>query len=414
MITASRGTQDFYGEDCERLSHLESIARNCLQQFNFKEIRTPIFEDSALFTRGVGENNDVVKKEMYRFKDKGNRDLTLRPEGTASVIRSIIQHQLYRNVQRLFYIGPFFRYERPQAGRFRQFHQIGAELIGEKSAYADFVVMDIAYKLFKKLGINDLYSSLNTIGDHTCKPQITTLIKSFFHTHHSKLSEHEKETLDKNPLRLLDTKNKSIQILLENLPDIRSVLNQESLDHFSLVCSLLKHAKIPFKIDPLLVRGLDYYTHTTFEIRSEKLGSQSALCGGGRYDNLIEILGGKSTPSVGFAFGVERLLLLTKNTNIENNRPKIAFIALGKKSVFKAISLLATIRKEGDQIFALFEYTKLDKALRQANRDQADYCIILGENELKNNELIFKNLVTGSQKKTHYNEFSNQLKIIRK
>ena len=417
MIKASRGTQDFYGEECEHVVHLESLSRTCFQKFNFKEIRTPIFEDSQLFSKGVGEENEVVKKEMYRFKDKGNRDLTLRPEGTAAVIRSFIENQRYHQIQRLFYMGPFFRYERPQAGRFRQFHQIGAELIGEKSAYADFTIINLAYTLFREFGLKDLYFSINTIGDFSCRNEIIKLIHNFFNPMFDSLSIQCQETLKKNPLRLLDSKDATIQSMLKNFPDIKTVLNQESLNHFKLLCHLLDNTGIPYKVDPLLVRGLDYYTHTTFEIRSNKLGSQSALCGGGRYNNLIETLGGKQTPSVGFAFGVERLLLLTQNLKKRQKTLKIVLIGLGDKAKLKAINLLEELRILPHTFYSIFEHNKLDKCLKQANKENADYCIILGENELKTNIIILKNLTTGKQEKLNMKnlklEMEEKLQILK-
>ncbi len=307
---APKGTRDILPADTALWAAVEAAARAVFGRYGFREIRTPIFEETELFARGVGESSDIVGKEMYSFVDKGERRLTLRPENTASVVRAYVEHGMHRQPQpvKLFYIGPQFRYERPQKGRYRQFHQIGAELLGGKGAESDAEVLLMLVAFFRELGFRDLKVLLNTVGDGPSRASYRETLLRFLELHREKLGEESVRRMATNPLRVLDSKSPQEQELLAEAPQLRDSLSQQSRAHFAAVCAALEQFEVVYEVSPRLVRGLDYYTNTVFEIVSEGLGSQNAICGGGAYEGLVEELGGPATYGVGFAIGEDRLL----------------------------------------------------------------------------------------------------------
>ena len=309
-IQAPKGTRDILPSETALWAAVEATARSVFGRYGFREIRTPIFEETELFTRGVGESSDIVGKEMYSFVDKGERHLTLRPENTASVVRAYVEHGMHRQPQpvKLFYIGPQFRYERPQKGRYRQFHQIGAELLGGRGAESDAEVLLMLVAFFRELGFRDLKVLLNTVGDAPSRAAYREALLQFLELHREQLSEESVRRMATNPLRVLDSKSQQEQELLASAPRLADSLSAKSRAHFDAVRSALEQFEVPYEISPRLVRGLDYYTNTVFEIVSEGLGSQNAVCGGGAYEGLVEELGGPPTYGVGFAIGEDRLL----------------------------------------------------------------------------------------------------------
>ena len=309
-LQAPKGTRDILPPDTALWAAVESAARAVFGRYGFREIRTPIFEETELFARGVGESSDIVGKEMYSFVDKGERHLTLRPENTASVVRAFVEHGMHRQPQpvKLFYIGPQFRYERPQKGRYRQFHQIGAELLGGKGAESDAEVLLMLVAFFRELGFRDLKVLLNTVGDGPSRAAYREILLRYLELHREKLSEDSVRRLATNPLRVLDSKSPQEQELLGAAPKLRDALTDQSRAHFAAVCAALEQFEVAYEVSPRLVRGLDYYTNTVFEIVSTGLGSQNAICGGGAYEGLVEELGGPPTYGVGFAIGEDRLL----------------------------------------------------------------------------------------------------------
>ena len=309
-ITAPRGTQDILPDRSGDWQNLEKKIREICVLYGFGEVRTPIFESTELFQRGIGETTDVVSKEMYTFADRGGRSMTLRPENTASVVRAFLEHKLYaeRKVHKFYYMGPMFRHDRPQAGRYRQFNQFGVEEIGSRDPAVDAEIIAMAFQLFRELGLTDLVLHLNSVGCPACRPVYRQKLLDFFADKHDSLCEDCRARLDKNPLRVLDCKEDGERMITAGVPLITDCLCEECKDHFHKVQSYLTAAGIEFELDPRLVRGLDYYTKTAFEIMYAPLGAQSTICGGGRYDGLIEEVGGPSTPGIGFAVGMERLL----------------------------------------------------------------------------------------------------------
>ncbi len=307
---APKGTRDLLPPETALWAAVEAAARRVFGLYGFREIRTPIFEETELFARGVGESTDIVGKEMYSFVDKGQRSLTLRPESTASVVRAYIEHGMQQQPQpvKLYYIGPQFRYERPQKGRFRQFHQIGAELLGGRGAESDAEVLLMLVAFLEDLGFKDLKVMLNTVGDSESRADFRERLVSYLEARREELSEESVRRLASNPLRILDSKSPAEQVLLAGAPQLRSSLTEKSRAHFAAVCGALERFEVAYEISPRLVRGLDYYTDTVFEIVSEGLGAQNAICGGGAYEGLVEELGGQPTYGVGFAIGEDRLI----------------------------------------------------------------------------------------------------------
>ncbi len=390
-------TQDIWKES-HLWQYLESVMRELAHDYGYQEIRTPIFEKTELFIRGVGETSDIVSKEMYTFLDKGKRSMSLRPEGTASVMRAFAQNGLQQlgSHHKFFYIGPFFRYDRPQAGRFRQFHQFGIEAIGNGEPEQDFEAIELLYELFRRLGLKNLNVLVNTLGDISCREKYQGALLSFLKPHFSALSPESQARFTKKPLRILDSKDEKERALLEKAPSILDFLSNESQKHFDTLCALLKNQNIPFKVTPHLVRGLEYYNHTVFEITSDVLGAQNTIGAGGRYDGLLPAVGGPDLPCIGFSTGIERILQTMEGQKIpfpEKPGPMVSLIPLGEEAKSRAHTLLYELRHSKIST-VLIEAKKIQKALQQAAQINTSYAIIIGEEELKTNKGQIKTMKT--------------------
>ena len=372
-----------------RWQHLESIMCALAREYAYQEIRTPIFEKTELFVRGVGETSDIVSKEMYTFLDKAERSMSLRPEGTAAVMRAFVQGQLQQlgNTHKFFYIGPFFRYDRPQAGRYRQFHQFGIEAIGNGEPEQDFEAIELLYELYRRLGLKNLQVLVNTLGDAESRAKYKEALLDFLKPHFSSLSEESQNRFTKNPLRILDSKDQNERALLEKAPSILDFISPESKAHFDTLCTLLKEQDIPFTIDPKLVRGLDYYNHTVFEITSDVLGAQNTIGAGGRYDGLLPAIGGPNLPCIGFSTGIERILQTMEGQKISfppKTGPFVTMIPLGETAKKVAFKLLYELRHKNipsDMIVT----KKIQKALQSAEKNHSSFAVIIGEEELLKN-----------------------------
>lgn len=397
MIKAQKGTKDILPSEVENWQKMEKAALDVFSSANFKEIRTPVFEATELFARGVGDSTDIVNKEMYTF-EKSERSLTLRPENTAGVVRAYIENGFSRLPQpvKLWYKGPMFRYERPQAGRQRQFHQVGVEMFGVYDPSADAECINLAVKYLNALGLNDLEIEINSLGCKECRDKYRTAIKEVLKKELSELCDDCKYRYEKNPLRILDCKNESCKKIFEK-KEIQDVIYSDYIcedcsKHFEELKGYLDALKIPYKINKLLVRGLDYYNRTVFEIKSNNLGSQNAVCGGGRYDSLVETLGGAPTPAVGWAMGMERLNSLIPSVEHKNID---AFVI--SENIEEALKLVQELRDKGMSVEFDYSVRKFKKQLDKAAKT-ADYAYILLEDELKNNTVTVKNLLTSEQK----------------
>ena len=396
-----KGTYDVLPNDADRWQRVETHVRGFITRAGYSEIRTPAFEKTELFTLSVGEDSDVVSKEMYSWTDQGGTDLTLKPEYTASVMRSYIQHNLGAQspLTKLYYLDNLFRRERPQKGRYRQFRQYGIEAIGSPHPEQDAEIIAIAYELLIELGIKDITLKLNSIGSPECRNEYRQALKDFLQPHLDKLSEISRKRFDSNPLRIFDTKIDFEIALLQDAPIITSFLTPDDANHFNEVQTYLEVLGVPFTLDTALVRGLDYYTRTTFEIISGNLGAQDALCGGGRYDKLVETLGGKPTPAVGFAAGLERILIAMNEVGIDQKiqADKIYLIGLGDAVRPTMLKILGEARKAGLNM----EFDSLRRSvksqMREANKIGASLAIILGDKELKDKSVQIKDLKNGQQ-----------------
>ena len=402
-ITAPRGTQDFIPPETARWHALESRIHVLARRFGYGEIRTPMFESTELFVRGVGETTDIVEKEMYTFADRGERSMTLRPEWTAPVMRAALEHNLFgAGPQRLYYVGPIFRYERPQKGRYRQAHQFGVECVGFKGPEADLEVISLAWELVRTHGITDAVLNINSIGDDECRPRYRDALLAHFRPHLDELSADSQRRLERNPLRLLDSKDAKDAPFVANAPTFESVLCDACRDHFDALKAYLDVAGIPYVVNPRIVRGLDYYTRTVFEIISSALGSQSTVCGGGRYDGLVKSLGGQDLPAVGFGLGLERFLMMLEaiGHGAQTERAGIQAIALGAQARTTLVSAVTEMRRTLDvPVFMDFEDRKLLAHLKIADRNNARYALIAGSDELAAGELILRDLAERSDRR---------------
>ena len=412
-----KGTYDVLPNISNKWKNVEFYIHQYLSRAGYSEIRTPIFENTDLFKRSVGEDSDVVSKEMYSWIDQGGANLTLKPEYTASVVRAYIQNNLnsISPISKLYYIGDLFRRERPQKGRYRQFRQFGIEAIGSKYSEQDAEIISIAWNIISELGIQDITLNLNSIGSSETRKKYKQVLIEYLKPNFDQLSESSKKRFNSNPLRILDTKNKSEIEILKQVPKITEYLSKEDEVHFNEVQQRLDDLNIPFSLDTNLVRGLDYYTRTTFEIVSSKLGAQDALCGGGRYDKLVESLGGKSTPAVGFAAGFERILLAMDNDNelVEKNIKKIYLIGVGDKVRSTMTKILGQIRNEGFYI----EFDPLRRSiksqLRESNKLGSSITIILGEKEMEEQCVQIKDLSNGNQQSVPFDSIISYLKSLK-
>jgi histidyl-tRNA synthetase len=378
---------------------VEEIMRKTAHDYGFKEIRTPVFERTELFVRGFGEGSDIVSKEMYTFLDKAERSMSLRPEGTASVMRAFIEKRLYQfpGLHKFFYIGPMFRYERPQAGRYRQHHQFGAEAIGIAKPHQDAEMIDMLYSLYRRLGLKDLTVMINSVGDEATRAPYRKALCDYLQPHAEELSPDSRVRLNKNPLRILDSKDLKDQKLLEGAPSILDFLSEEAKDHFQVVQKLLSELNISYVVNPKLVRGLDYYNKTVFEITYGDLGAQNTIGAGGRYDGLIASLEGPDLPAVGWATGIERLLQTMNKQNFSFPKPPHPFIfliALGEDGFHFCFSFLHQLREHGIPASMDLAQKKLQQSLQLANSEKADFCLVIGDEELQSQKVKLKNMAT--------------------
>lgn len=399
-IQALRGTRDILPEEIGYWQRIEAIARDILSRAAYHEIRTPIFEQTDLFERGIGEATDVVGKEMYTFKDRGDRSITLRPEGTAGAVRSFIEHGLFAQggVQRLWYTGAMFRYERPQAGRQRQFHQLGVEVLGSGDVRADVEVIAIATDILQAIGLKDLSLQLNSIGNADDRKNYREALVNYLTPFKEKLDADSQHRLDRNPLRILDSKDAGTQAILENAPSILEFLSPESQSRFEQVKNLLSDLGIACQINSRLVRGLDYYSHTVFEIQSADLGAQATVCAGGRYDGLVSQLGGPETPAIGWAMGLERLVILLKDLQpVPPATIDFYMVSRGEKAEAQALKLAQQLRQAGFKTELDLSGSAFGKQFKRADRAGAAACLILGDAEAENGTVQLKWLKSGEQ-----------------
>lgn len=400
-IAAPRGTADLYPPESARWQALEARARAIAHRFGYGEIRTPMFESTDLFVRGVGETTDIVEKEMYTFVDKGDRSLTLRPEWTAPVVRAVLEHHLLgQGPQRLYYVGPMFRYERPQAGRFRQAHQFGVECFGFAGPEADVEVIALAHEILRSFGLG-VVARINSIGDDVCRPRYREALHAHFAPHRASLSADSQRRLERNPLRILDSKAPEDRALVASAPTMYASLCDACAAHFARVRALLDAAEIAYVVDPAIVRGLDYYTRTVFEFVSDDLGAQATVCAGGRYDGLVSSLGGPATPGVGFALGMERFLMILakRGTEAPPRRAGIAVVALGEPARTRVVPLVAALRRSSEELAITIDYgdAKIATQFKKADRANARAAVIVGDDEVASASLVLRDLVTRVQ-----------------
>lgn len=383
-------------------SYLEETMRAHAAAYSCNEARTPIFERTELFQRSVGDTTDIVSKEMYTFEDRGQRSMSLRPEGTASIMRAYIEKNLHTmpNCQRLFYIGPMFRYERPQKGRYRQFHHFGVEIINNPNSELDAELMEMAFSLCERLGLQDLTLYINSLGCKEARMRFRQALLDFLAPHFETLSPESKARFTANPLRILDSKDPKDCEIVQNAPSILDFLSDDSRRQFAKVEQILSHLRIPYEVNSRLVRGLDYYNNAVFEITSGRLGAQNSIAGGGRYDGLMKNLGGPDLPTSGFAMGIERMvqtLLQQSHLVPAKNRPLLYLIALGDGAMLHGFELIRMLRKEGVSCLLDTSGKKLKSAMQQADSLNAQFVIVLGEDELRDKKVQLKEMATGKK-----------------
>lgn len=405
MIQKPKGTYDVINN--KKILYIENLLTNLMEAYNYEYFRTPIFESSELFHRGVGEASDIVTKETYDFKDRSDRNMTLRPEGTAGIVRSFIENKLYGNHSvpvKAWYFGPMFRYERPQSGRFREFYQFGVEVLGSSDAMVDAEVISIPVNLYKMLGLKNVKVNINTLGDTESRLNYKEVLKEYFRPHLDELCEDCKNRFEKNPLRILDCKVDANKELMKNTPKTIDYLNENSKKHFEDVKKYLTSMGIEYEVNPNIVRGLDYYTHTVFEVTAEikDFGAQNVLCGGGRYDGLVETLDGPSTPSVGFALGLERLLNALDAENIDLGLKDFADVYvtyMSENEKENAIRLCTGLRLNGFKTDIDYMNRNMKSNFKQADKLNSKFVIIIGDEEVKNNFVTIKNNKTKEEDK---------------
>lgn len=398
VADAIKGTQDLLPKQAYKWQYIEKKTNQVAKQFDFKQIRTPVFEKTELFQRGVGDTTDVVQKEMYTFDDKGGRSITLRPEGTAGAMRSILEHGLFNEALpiKAFYNTSCYRYEKPQAGRLREFHQFGIECIGAPAPSADAEVIILADTILKELGIKNISLQINSIGCPECRAKYTQALKEYFSNYTDTLCETCNSRLERNPMRILDCKSPVCKDITKDAPVILDYLCEECNEHFEKVKSYLDSAQIEYIINPQIVRGLDYYTKTVFEFITTEIGAQGAVCAGGRYDGLAEELGGPKLPSLGFAMGIERILILMEKQGCEfpeDSAPEIYIAPMGEKATEYAIKLCKDIRESGYIVVTDYSGRGLKAQMKYANKIGAKYSIVIGDNEIENKTATLKDMI---------------------
>lgn len=402
LIKAPRGTKDLFGSEINAWLEMEQTIRELCKDFGYGEIRTPMFEHTELFQRGVGETTDIVQKEMYSFQDKKGRNITLKPEGTAGAARAYLEQKMYADTQptKLYYITPAFRYEKPQAGRMRQFHQFGIELFGAEAPTADVEVITVAAELLKRMGISKVKLHINSLGGPECRKKYNEKLREYLGENLNNLCETCRERFEKNPLRVLDCKNENCGTIVANAPTVLDTLGEECKNHFEMVKTLLSEMGIEYTVDPGIVRGLDYYTRTVFEFISTDIGAQGTICGGGRYNHLVEELGGSPTPAVGFAVGLERLLMVAEaeKGKKEYNPSKDIFIgSIGDTALIKAHNLVYKLRQAGISAEADHLGKSVKAQMKYGDKIGAKYSMILGEDEINTGKAVIKNMETREQ-----------------
>ena len=412
MIQKPKGTYDVYGEKGSQILYIEEILKSLMKQYNYEYFRTPIFESSELFHRSVGETTDIVTKETYDFKDRGDRNMTLRPEGTAGTVRSYVENKMYGNTSvpvKAWYYGPMYRYERPQSGRFREFYQFGVEVFGCVNPSVDAEVISIAVNFYKLIGLKGIKVNINSLGDIESRNNYREALKEYFRPHLDTLCEDCKNRFEKNPLRILDCKVDGHLEIMKNAPVMLNYLNEESKKHFEKVQNYLKAMEIDFVVNPNVVRGLDYYTHTVFEVEADipGFGSQNVLCGGGRYNGLVKQIGGPDICGVGFALGLERLLAALESENInlvKDNGIDLYVIPMSENEIENALSLTNHLRLNGFKVDMDYMNRNIKSNFKQADRLNSKFVAIIGEEEVKNNTVTIKNNNTKEEYKMLLNE----------
>ena len=403
LITkAIKGTKDVLPSESYKNQYIEATCLGVAENFGYKEMRTPVFEHTELFQRGVGDTTDVVQKEMYTFDDKGGRSITLRPEGTAGAARSFLENGLSNEAlpQKICYLTSCYRYEKPQTGRLREFHQFGIECFGAASPLADAEMIALAKQIFDELGVKDLHLEINSIGCPKCRAEYHKALKEYFTSRIDELCDTCRDRLDRNPMRILDCKSPVCSEIAKDAPVVLDYLCDECRDHFDKTKSYLDASNIEYIVNPQIVRGLDYYTKTVFEFVSDSIGSQGTVCGGGRYDGLIEELGGQHTPSLGFGMGLERLQLVMEAQGCEfpePSRPDLFIVAMGDKATFKAIEIAKDMRDEGYSVVYDLNGRSLRAQMKYADKCNAKYNVVIGDNEVDTKTAILKDMATGEQ-----------------
>ena len=395
LIKAVRGTKDIIGEEAKKYVYISNVAQKMFENYGYNFVKTPIFEETELFKRGIGEATDVVEKEMYTFKDRGDRSITLRPENTASLVRCYLENAIYAKgeISRFYYNGSMFRYERPQAGRQREFNQIGLEVFGEKSPKVDAEVIAIGYKFLEKLGISDLEVKINSVGSKESRTIYREKLIEHFSKHLDDMCDDCKDRINRNPLRLLDCKVDKDKDFYKSAPNIIDFLFEDERKHYEDVKKYLDVFGIKYTEDPTLVRGLDYYSSTVFEIVTNKLGSQGTVLGGGRYDNLLKELGDKDIPAVGFATGVERIMMLL-GENYPKNNPDVYIAWLGDNTSETALKIAESLRDNDIKVYIDYSEKGMKSHMKKADKLSVRYCIILGEDELNKGIVLLKDFST--------------------
>ena len=411
LIKAVRGTKDIIGEEAKKYVYVSNVAQKMFENYGYNFVKTPIFEETELFKRGIGEATDVVEKEMYTFKDRGDRSITLRPENTASLVRCYLENAIYakEEISRFYYNGSMFRYERPQAGRQREFNQIGLEVFGEKSPKVDAEVIAIGYKFLEKLGITDLEVKINSVGSKESRTIYREKLIEHFSKHLDDMCDDCKDRINRNPLRLLDCKVDKDKDFYKSAPNIIDFLFEDERKHYEDVKKYLDVFGIKYTEDPTLVRGLDYYSSTVFEIVTNKLGSQGTVLGGGRYDNLLKELGDKDIPAVGFATGVERIMMLL-GENYPKNNPDVYIAWLGENTSETALKIAESLRDNDIKVYIDYSEKGMKSHMKKADKLSVRYCIILGEDELNKGIVLLKDFSTREQKEIKIEEIINYIK----
>ena len=413
LITkAIKGTKDVLPNESYKNQYIEATCLGVAENFGYKEMRTPVFEHTELFQRGVGDTTDVVQKEMYTFDDKGGRSITLRPEGTAGAARAFLENGLSNEAlpQKICYLTSCYRYEKPQAGRLREFHQFGIECFGATSPLADAEMISLAKQIFDELGVKDLHLELNSIGCPECRAEYHKALKEYFSQYKDKLCDSCNDRLERNPMRILDCKSPVCSEIAKGAPVVLDYLCDECREHFQKVKSYLDAANIEYIVNPQIVRGLDYYTKTVFEFVSDAIGSQGTVCGGGRYDGLLEELGGQHTPSLGFAMGLERLQLVmeAQGRNFpEPSRPDLFIVAMGEKATLKAVEIAKDMRDEGFSVVYDLNGRSLRAQMKYADKLGAKFNVVIGDNEVENKVVSLKDMATGESSEINLDTFVN-------